>query len=684
LLVPLLAALILAPAAACGEEGMWTFDAFPSAAVERDLGVRLDQPWLDHLREGSVRLTSGCSGALVSPRGLVVTNHHCILSCVQSVSSDGHDRLAEGFGVGAAEPPRACPGLQAEILEGIVDITGPLFAVSAGKTGDAFIKARETLIAEAERNACAGDRRYHCQVISFYGGGEFKLYKYRRYDDVRLVFAPEFAVAFFGGDPENFSFPRYDLDMAVLRLYDHGAPAVPRDWLAWSERPPATGEAVFVSGSPGSTERGLTAIQLETLRDVANPQTRAAAERLRDRLIAFSAKGPEPRRLAADRVFNSENLLKILAGEDAVLADPAFLAARRDDEAALKAAVADDPKLAAQVGDPWSEIAALQKTYVEQYPLWRALEAEAGTGSRLYWYARTLVRGAQERARPAIDRLPEYADARLPLLEKALLDDQPVDPALEAVCLQAWLDGASAQLGPNDPALAAFLSGTETPALAHTLAFGSRLGDPAVRAQLWRGGLPAILASKDPMILYLLKTDPVSRAARQVWEDKVLGPIDTAAERIALARFAVHRDGVYPDATYSPRVSFGRVQGWSDKGADIAPFTTWAGLFGHAGEDDPLRLPERWLAARAALNPAAVLDFVTTNDIVGGNSGSPVADAQGRVVGLAFDGNQAATAGDFAYNGASNRTVVVSTVAIDEALAKVYGREDLVREMRDR
>ena len=370
---------------------MWTFDAFPSAAVEQTLGVHLDQAWLDHLRAGSVRLTSGCSGALVSPRGLVVTNQHCVLACAQAISDGAHDHVADGFGIGEAEAPRPCPGLQAEILVSIVDITGPVFGVSVGKRGDDFVKARESLLAQAERVACGGDRRFRCQVISFYGGGQFKVYKYRRYDDVRLVFAPEFSVAFFGGDPENFSFPRYDLDVAALRLYEHGAPATPRSWLAWSSRPPIAGEAVFVSGSPGSTQRALTVAQLETLRDVTNPDLQAVETAQRARLTAFAAQGPVQRRLAADRLFNTENTLKIVRGQSATLGDPAFMAARREEEAALKSALADDPKLAAQVGDPWSEIAALQKTYVNQYPLWRELESGAGGGQS----------GADARNRPS-------------------------------------------------------------------------------------------------------------------------------------------------------------------------------------------------------------------------------------------------------------------------------------------
>jgi hypothetical protein len=682
--VSFLGPLILAASPAVAEEGLWTFDAFPAATVERTLGVHVGPGWLEHLLAGSVRLTTGCSGALVSPRGLVVTNEHCVLACAQSLSDDAHDHVAGGYGVGDAAEEKPCPGLQAEILVGIADITGPVFKASAGKAGDDYVKAREAILARAERLACHDDRAYRCQVISFFGGGQFKVYKYRRYQDVRLVFAPEFEVAFFGGDPENFTFPRYDLDVAALRLYDHGRPVKSSAWLAWSDRPPMTGEAVFVSGSPGSTQRSLTVAQLETLRDVANPALQSFNARLRDRLAAFAAEGPHQERLAADRLFDAENALKVIRGQGAALADPTFLDARRADEAALKAAVARDPPLSAAVGDPWRDLAALRDPYAKQFPIWRQLEMGAGAGSRLFWYARTLVRGAAERAKPTVERLPEYSDAHLPLVEKALLDPQPIDTRLEELLIDTWLEDTRSALGTDDPAEAVFLGQAEPAAVARGLAQGTRLADPALRAALWKGGMKAILASDDPLIAYVVKTDPLSRAARQVWESEVLGPTESAEERIARVRFAVRGDGVYPDATFSPRVSYGRVQGWKDGPAAVEPFTTLGGLFHHATDAEPRRLPQRWLTAQPNLDPGVVLNFVTTNDIVGGNSGSPVVDRSGAMVGAAFDGNQASLAGDFAYDGAANRTVVVSTAAIGEALAKVYGRPDLVKELDSR
>ena len=681
ILAILAAASLAGPATA--DEGLWTYDAFPAAAVRRSLGVSLDRPWLDRLRAGSVRLTTGCSGALVSPAGLVATNQHCVLNCVQTLSDPLHDHMRDGFGILSAEPPRPCPGVQAEILAAIVDITEPVFRVSQGRFGDDFVRARETLLAKAERTVCRGDRRYRCQVISFFGGGQFKVYKYRRYDDVRLVFAPEFPVAFFGGDAENFTFPRYDLDVAMLRLYEHGAPARTQGALNWSARAPTAGEATFVSGSPGATERALTAAQLETLRDLTTPDLEAQDALLADRLDAFGRAAADHERRVGDRLFEVRNALKVLRGQADALADPAFMAARRADDAALEAGLAGQPRLAAAVGDPWAEIAALQKTFAARYPSWRRLESGAGAGSRLFWYARTLTRAADERIKPPAERLPEYADARLALLTKTLLDDQPIDPEVERIDLQTWLEEVCATFGPGDPAAATVMDG-ETPAvLAQRLVSGSRLADPAYRAALWRDGRVAIQASADPLIAFVRRTDGLSRAAREQWETSVVGPTDAAAERIARVRFALRGDTVYPDATFSPRISFGRVEGWRDALGAVTPFTTLGGLYDHASDRDPRRLPARWLAARDGIDRSLTLNFVTTNDIVGGNSGSPVVDAAGRMIGLAFDGNQRSFAGAFAYDGAVNRTVVVSTAAISAALGKVYGRPDLATELQD-
>jgi hypothetical protein len=661
------------------EEGMWTFDAVPQARLEQSLGVKLDRDWLDRLRLASVRLSAGCSAALVSREGLALTNQHCLLGCVQNLSATGRDYVASGFMTESRADERVCPGLEAEVLEGISDVTGPIFAASANKVGAAFVLAREKAIAKAERDGCGRDPRRLCQVIGFFGGAQFKVYRYRRYDDVRLVFAPEFDAAFFGGDKDNFSFPRFDLDCAFVRLYERGRPAVTPATLAWSRRGPSAGEAVFVSGNPGLTERGATAAKLEAERDLTLPRSEAALEGLRSRLAQFAAQNQEHARLAAERLFETENGLKIVRGRLAVLCEPGFLDARRAEEVILRARIAADPKLSAEIGDPWAEVTLAEKSRLADEPAWRLLESEAGGGSQLFVWARMLVRAAIERTKPQSSRLPEFSDSRLELVRKFALDDRPVASGLESALLAYWLARSADVLGADSPAVTGLLGGARADDVAAGLVAGSQLGDPAVRRALWRGGLAAVIASKDPMIVFALRTDPLSRAARMAFEDNVIGPEQRAVAAVARAKLAVGGADIYPDATFSLRLSGGRVAGWDEGTAKIAPFTTLAGLYARADAADPV--PARWLAAKASLDPAIVLDFVTTNDITGGNSGSPVVNARGELLGAAFDGNKASIAGDFAYDGAVNRTVAVSSVAIAEALDKVYGRKALLAEI---
>ena len=672
---------ILAAGAARADEGMWPFDEAPVAQVKDALGVTLDAQWLGHLRDASVRLTNGCSASIVSGKGLVLTNQHCVVACAQQLSPADKDYVSDGFVATGAAQERTCPGVQAEVLVAIADVTAPIFAAGAGKTGEVFAVARENALADAERVACAGDARYRCQVMSFYQGGQFKLYKYRRYADVRLVFAPEFDTAMFGGDPDNFNFPRYDLDCAFLRLYEDGRPAITPAFLAWSTAAPKAGDAVFVSGNPAATERQLTSAQLRSLRDVALPQLAVEQAELRGRLTELGDQGPATRRLIAGALFNNENAYKVIEGRLAALRDQGFMAAREKLDWDLKAQLAADPKLAAEIGDPWAEIEAAQKAYALQFVVWRQLETGAGAGSDLFLYARELVRAAAERAKPTAQRLPEYADSRLALDEKVLLDPKPTQPVLETLYLEFWLSKTRELLGADAPAVGMVLGKESPEGLAQRLVAGTRLADPAVRKALWEGGMAAVAASDDPMIQFVLRTDPLSRAARQVWDDEVTAPVQGAGERISRVRYALDNHGLYPEANFSLRLSYGKVAGWTDQGQETTPFTTFAGMFGRATGAPPYRLPPRWEAGEAKVDPATVLDFATTNDITGGSSGSPVVNAKGQIVGAAFDGNIHSIAGDFTYDGALNRTIAVSTVAISQALERVYGDAALAREL---
>jgi len=676
------AALVLvAGGAARADEGMWPFDEAPLSRVKDALGVSIDSHWLQHLRDASVRLTNGCSASIVSHEGLVLTNQHCIVTCAQQLSPPDRDYVNEGYLADARSDERSCPGVQAEVLVGITDVTAPIFAAGAGKIGEEYAAAREGAIAAAEQTACAGDARYRCQVISFYQGGQFKVYRYRRYADVRLVFSPELDAAWFGGDPDNYNFPRYDLDCAFLRLYEDGKPAQTPEFLAWATAAPQAGDPVFVSGNPASTERQLTVSQLATLRDISLPLLSVQAAELRGRLIELGEQGPRMRRLISGALFEDENSYKMLQGRLAALRDPVLIAARQHDEDDLKAKLATDPKLAAQIGDPWAQIDNAQRTYALQFAVWHELESGAGGGSDLYRYAREIVRGAAERVKPTGLRLPEYADSRLPLDEKLLLDSKPVEPVLEKLYLEFWLSKTRELLGPDAQAVTMLLGKESPEEMADRLVTGTRLAEPAFRRALWDGGMTAVAASNDPMIQFVIATDPLSRAARQVWEEEVVGPLQDAGERISRVRYGFEGAAMYPDATFSLRLSYGKVAGWTDQGQETAAFTTFAGLFTRATGAPPYRLPGRWTTGQTKLDPTTVLDFATTNDITGGSSGSPVVNAKGQIVGTAFDGNIHSIAGDFAYDGALNRTIAVSTVAISQALDKVYGDAALAKEL---
>ncbi|WP_309646472.1 S46 family peptidase [Phenylobacterium sp.] len=672
--------LLAATSPAAADEGMWTFDNFPTAKVNAAYGLKLDQKWLDRVQSASVRLTTGCSASLVSKSGLVLTNHHCVIECVQNLSTEKTDFVKGGFTTVNQAEERKCPGMQAEILTSIVDLTKDIKAASAGKTGQDFVKARDAAMAGAEQAACGSDPLVRCQVVSLYRGGQFKLYKYRKYADVRLVFAPEFATAFFGGDPDNFNFPRYNLDVGFLRLYQDNKPVATPQHLTWATRAPKDGEPTFVSGNPGSTDRLLTVAQLETLRDLAIPVGQLQRSEIRGRLARFSEESPEHKRIATDPLFGVENSFKVFFGRQFVLNDKAFMDAKRAQEAELKSKVAADAALAAEIGDPWGEIAKAQDAYANAYLRNRQIEGGPGYSS-LYDYAKTLVRGAQERAKPAAERLPEFADVRLPLIEKKLLDEKPVDAELEEVYLAFWLSKTREYLTTDDAAVKTLLGKESPEGLAARAVKSSKLADPAVRKALWDGGLAAVQASDDPIIQLVLRNDPAARAVRKVWETEVTGPTDRAAERIARAKFAVYGDAVYPDATFTLRLSYGKVAGWTHRGTAVPATTNFAGLYERATGAEPFELAPRWVEAQGKVNPETVYNFVTTNDIIGGNSGSPVISAKGEVLGAAFDGNIHSLGGAYGYDGALNRTVVVATSATTEALTKIYGQTTLVKEL---
>ncbi|HYB64759.1 MAG TPA: S46 family peptidase, partial [Steroidobacteraceae bacterium] len=521
-----------------------------------------------------------------------------------------------------------------------------------------------------------------CESVTLYQGGQYWLYKYHRYDDVRLVFAPETDIAAFGGDPDNFQFPRWCLDMSVLRAYGpDGKPARTPNFLSLKPEGPESGEVVFVAGHPGNTDRLLTVAQLLELRDVFLPRWLLRASELRGRLIEFGKTGAEAHRIAEEPLNTLENFIKVRRGQLDALLDARLLESKRAEEAALRAKVAAEPQLAAATGDPWAEIAKAEAVHrgLELPYIW--IEAGAGFNSALFNYARTLVRGAAERAKPNTERLREYRDAALPRVAQRLAAPVPVYPQLEKLTLSFSLERMREWLGPDAPIVRQLLAKDSPDTLAARLIDGSKLADPALRKQLWDGGQAAVEASHDPMIELARAVDAEARALRKRYEDQVEAPVDAAAEKIARARFKVYGTSEPPDATFTLRLNFATVQGWKENGTEVEPFTHLSRLYERATGQEPFKIPDSWLAVKSELDPATRFDLSTNNDIIGGNSGSPLIDAHGRVVGLIFDGNIHSISGDYWYDAELNRAVAVDPAIIFEALRKVYRAKELLTEM---
>ncbi len=671
-----LAATVLASlplAAARAEEGMWTFDVFPTAKMRADHGWAPDQAWLDRVRAAAVRLTGGCSASFVSDEGLILTNQHCVVSCLQNLSTSDNDLVATGFNPAARSAERQCPGQQAEVVTAIEDVTTSVEQAVGTASGEAAVAARDARIAEIESERCTDLATTRCQVVSLYGGGQYKLYTYRKYSDVRIAWAPEFDAAFFGGDPDNFNFPRYAMDAAFLRAYENGRPVATPAHLKWSPRAPIDGETTFVVGNPGSTQRLSTSEQIAFQREVALPVTLTIYSELRGRLISAMDQSPEREREGGDTLFGVENSLKVYIGRVKALGDPEFTGRLAAAEADLKQRSAGN----AAIGDPWADIAAAVDAYRDIYLANRFITPSGD----LYSWAATLVRAAEERAKPNSERLPGYTESALPLLEKRLLDARPTYPWLEELRLEWSLSKAREYLGADDPQTRLMLGRESPEGLAERLVGGTRLADPAVRKALWDGGKAAIAASTDPMIVYARTLDPERRRLQKLVDAHYDAPVTDAAARLADARFAAYGDSVYPDATFTLRISYGRVAGWTERGQEVPTRTTLGGTFDRATGTEPFELASAFAANRERIDAAVTYDFVTTNDIIGGNSGSPVIDRSGAVIGTAFDGNIHALGGNYGYDGNLNRTVSVSAAAVQEALETIYPAPALAAEL---
>jgi Peptidase S46 len=548
------------------------------------------------------------------------------------------------------------------------------------------IRLRNERISTLESEACAtaDQNKFRCDIVTFFQGQQHKVYKYRVYTDLRLVFSPENSIGFFGGNLPNSRFPGFNLDGAFLRAYENDAAVITPIHLQWTTQTPKENEVVFVAGNPASTERLKTASQLEFQRDDVFHTRQLVRAELLGRLREYGTKGSEQKRSAENTLFGIENSYKAQYGQQRALMDPQFMAIKEREEAELQRRVRASPALRREIGDPWAEIDAALIVQRELFLQNEFLEARAGSISSLYGQARLLVRMANERAKPAADRLAGFSESGLANLERQILTEVPVYKDQEVIGLELWLSKAREFLTADDPAIKRLLGAESPEGLAARAIAGTKLDQKAERQALITGGKAAIDASTDPLIVLARRAETDARAINVRLNQQVNGQISRAAERIAKARFAVYGNSVYPDATFTLRLSYGVVKGWTYGGVVVPPTTTIAGYFERGEGEFPFVVAPSWAAAKSTLNMSVPFNISTTNDIIGGNSGSPLIDRQGRIVGAAFDGNIHSLGGNYAYDERLNRTVSVTTAAMTEALTKVYKADRLVAELTGR
>jgi V8-like Glu-specific endopeptidase len=673
-------AFACAPALAHADEGMWTFDNFPADKMTAQYGWSPDKAWLDHVRLSSIRLAQGCSASLVSPNGLVMTNHHCARGCIGALSDAKHDYVAHGFTAALATDEKRCPEIEANQLTEISDVTKTIQDATAGKSGQEFNEAERAAIAIVQKS-CGTASDIRCQVVTLYNGGKYDLYKYKRYQDVRLVWAVEDSGANFGGDPDNFNFPRYAIDAAFVRIYDQGKPLASPNFLRFSKDGVKEGDVTFTSGNPGNTERQDTAAQLRFVRDQQQPFLLNLFSEMRGVLAELGTKGPEQLRFSLTDLFFTENSLKAVKGRQLALVEGAIIPDTAKADAALHDRIAADPNLSGTAG-AWDAIAAAtehRKTLYQRYALLESLPPYVA-GNTIH-AAIALNRFAAESGKPDPQRLPDYQDSTAPTLKQVITADNPVYPELDRTMIAWWLTKVREDLGADDPDVHAILGRQSPEQIAAQIVDGTKLKGVQARAALLAGGASAINASNDPMLVFVRRLDGPARAVRSDYENNVKAIVTQNATAIARAKFALDGTKDYPDATFSLRLSYGTVKSYEQAGKTIPPFTDFAGAFARATGSAPFVLPPSWVKAASAMNQATHLDMATTNDIIGGNSGSPVVDRKGEAVGLIFDGNIQSLGGDFGYDGAQNRALAVDVTGIREGLAHIYHADRLVKEL---
>ena len=664
----------------CADEGMWTFDNPPVKQLEERYHFTPTQQWLDHVRLSCVRLNDGGSGSFVSAHGLLLTNHHVARGQLQKNSTAERDYVKNGFYAATPEEEMKSPDLEVNVLMSMENVTQAVVAALKGaKTAAEEFTKRKAAIANIERESMQ-KTGLRSDVVTLYQGGEYWLYSYKKYTDVRLVFAPEDQAAFFGGDPDNFTYPRYDLDMALFRVYENGKPIDTKDHLKWNAKGAGDNELVFVPGHPGRTQRLDTVAQLEYDRDFAEP---LGLKLLRNRIAVlerYGAQGTEQARQVASMIFGLQNSVKAIDGRYKGLLDKSVMDKKRQDDEDFRAKVMANPEWKQAYGGAWEAIAGATRKAASR----AKQQVYRSTDSQLAATAATIVDYVAEIKKPDGERLAQYHEAGLESLRHRLFSRAPTYPGMEIARMTGALEADVAELGADDPFLKIVLDGRSPKEAATALVNGTKMADPAVRKQLVDGGEAAVAASTDAMIVLQRKLDPLRREMIKWQEDNVQSVQQEAGEKLGKARFAAYGKTTYPDATFTLRLSYGQVKGYPMNGTEAPYKTTFYGLFDRAASfdfDGPFYLSSRYKEGRDKLDLATPLDFVTTNDIIGGNSGSPVINRNAEIVGLIFDGNIESLVGDFVYDGATNRAVAVHTAGMTEALRKLYGTDRVVEEL---
>ena len=662
------------------DDGMWLLNKPPLTELKSRYGFEPTAAWLEHVQKSSVRFNNGGSGSFASADGLIVTNHHVGSDAIYKLSTKERDLLKEGFYARSRSEELPCVDLELNVLMSIEDVTAKVnAAVTRAMAAEEALAARNAAKAALEK-ASLDETGLRSDIVTLYQGAQYHLYRYKRYTDVRLVFAPEEQAAFFGGDPDNFEFPRYNLDVAIFRAYENGQPAKVAHYLKWNPAGTQEGDLVFLTGHPGSTQRLITLAELEYARDVQVP---AALRYLKSRevlLASYGKSSPENARRAQDEVRTIENSRKVWDGRIAGLLDPALIAAKQAEEAALKQFAQDRPELGA--ADAWDKISRAQETIARVAVRNNFLEAYQ-FNSDYFSIARRLVRAAAERAKPNGERLAEYRDSGKTSFELGLFSAKPIYADFEQLKLQHFLTLLAVELGANDPVVQLALGGKAPAVRAAELINGTKVGDVAVRKELYAQDSAALAASADPMIQFALAVDEVARAARKTIEQQVEVK-EQAHAKIAAARYAKDGDSVSPDATFTLRLSYGAVKGIEAGGQKIPAYTVIGGTFDRAADrafTPPFDLPASWVKAKERLKLATPYNFISTNYSIGGNSGSPTINRDGEFIGIIFDGNIHTLVWNYAYSETQARSVSVDVRGIIECMRTVYGADALVSEL---